>query len=261
MAQIKMLPRSTGNRTIIFAAIFVLSGISSACSHQNTETLKKSATYETIQVKVVKTIPLPKGWHEGLCLNERYLWVINGEGGKIWAVDKESGEVSSTITPVAGFTESVSKTPDGRFLIPDWDEKRLYKASLDKERLVPESWVSVSPSHPAGAVWTGDRLFMITWMRGMGTKFDLLELGEKMNLLSAVSIQAIEEPAQLAWDGEYLWISSWYDQLVYKVDTKRWEILGSFRSPVSKATGIAWDGKYLWLTGTYSDLYKMEIIR
>ena len=254
-----MLPILIRNRILIFAAIFVLSGVSKASSYQKTETLKKSATYETLQVKVVKTMPLPKGWHEGLYLNGRYVWVVNGEGGKIWAVDKESGEVSYAIESVSGFTESVSKIPDGRFLIPDWDEKKLYEASLDKDRLIPESWVSVAPSHPAGAVWTGDRLFMITWTRGMGTKFNLLELGEKMNLLGAVSIQAIEEPAQLAWDGEHLWISSWYDQLVYKVDMKRWEILGSFRSPVSKTTGIAWDGKYLWLTGTYSDLYKMEI--
>jgi hypothetical protein len=64
----------------------------------------------------------------------------------------------------------------------------------------------------------------------------------------------------MAWDGAYLWVSSWYEQKVYKIDVNNWDILSAFRSPVPKTTGIAFDGKYLWLTGTYSDLYKLEIL-
>jgi hypothetical protein len=93
----------------------------------------------------------------------------------------------------------------------------------------------------------------------MGTKFDLLKMDGNMKLLSTINIQDIEEPDQLAWDGKNMWIASWYDPMVYKVDVNTWEILAGFRSPVSRTTGIAWDGKYMWLTGTYSDLYKLEI--
>ncbi len=245
-------------KTVIFIAgllVFCAQSVFSSAAI----TLKKSPSYKTISAKVISTISLPRSYHEGLYPDGANLWVSNGDKGKIWVIDTASGKVISTIEPPAGFTESVSKLPGGQLLISDWDEKKLYKASLQDGRLVPESWVSVSPAHPAGAVWAGDKLFVIAWTRGLGTRFDLLMLDEKMKLSRTVSIQEIEEPSQLAWDGSYLWISSWYDQFVYKVDIKKWEIFGSFRSPVPKATGIAWDGKYLWLTGTYSDLYKIEI--
>jgi hypothetical protein len=70
----------------------------------------------------------------------------------------------------------------------------------------------------------------------------------------------MQEPCQLAWDGKYLWMSSWYDRRVYKVDVERMEAIGYFCSPVERTTGIAWDGKYLWLTATHGDLYKIEIL-
>jgi hypothetical protein len=54
-------------------------------------------------------------------------------------------------------------------------------------------------------------------------------------------------------------MSSWFDQRVYRIDTAKWEVTGSFRAPVGKTTGLAWDGRYLWLTATYGDLYQMEI--
>ena len=93
----------------------------------------------------------------------------------------------------------------------------------------------------------------------MGTKFHILEMDADGNKLDKISIQNIQEPSQMAWDGRSLWITSWYRGLVYKVDVEKWECVGAFPSPVSDATGIVWDGEYLWLTGTYSDLYKMKL--
>jgi len=254
-----LLKRSLKNRVLIFAMglLFLYAMPIPAQAQQGT--LKKSSAYKNINVKVLKSIHLPAGYREGLLISGRDAWVCNGEGGKIWIVDTESGKINTTIEPIAGFTEGVSPSPDGKFFVTDWDEKKVYKARLENNLLKPESWVSVDPAHPAGVVWTGDRLFVITWTRGMGTKFDLLEMDQKMAVLNKVSIQAIEEPAHLAWDGRFLWITSWYDQRVYKVDIKSWEMLSSFHSPAPKTTGIAFDGKYIWLTGTYSDLYKLEI--
>jgi hypothetical protein len=254
-----MLPIPAKNKIVVLAVICLALTTSHAFSSQRQGALKKSSGYKVIEVSIAWTVPLPKGWHEGLFSDVSDMWVSNGKNGKIWVVDTISGKVSSDILPVAGFTEQVLRKSGDIFFATDWDEKKIYTASLDKGKLKPETWISVSPAHPAGAVSIDGRLFVITWTRGMGTRFDLLELDGNLKPQKTISIQAIEEPAHLAWDGENLWITSWYAPLVYRVDTKNWEITGAFRSPVSKTTGIAWDGKYLWLTGTYSDLYKIEI--
>lgn len=254
-----MSQRSLRNRFAVLAVITLLLNPAAAFSTQNTPELKKAQSYKSISAKVVETIPLPKGWHEGLSLNAGNLWVANGKNGKIWVVDTGSRRLLSDIQPVAGFTEGVSNKSGDLFFTTDWDQRKLYLARLEDNKLNKELWVSFPGSHPAGVVWNGKQLFVITWTRGLGTKFDLLTLDGNMNYSGKVSIKDIQEPAHMAWDGENLWVTSWYDQLVYKVDIDKWEIVASFRSPVSKTTGIAWDGKHIWLTGTYSDLYKLEI--
>lgn len=237
----------------------MIAGTQSFLHAYEAKSLRRSSSYREMPVKVIQTIPIPKGYHEGLSFNGPDLLLSNGENGKVWALDTVSGDVKSVIEPIAGFTESVLPLSENQFFVTEWDEFRLYRASLDGNKLIPEVWISVKPAHPAGIVWTGERLFMVTWTRGIGTKFDLLELDKDMSLLGSVSMNAIEEPTQLAWDGKSLWVSSWYDSMVYKIDVEKWEVVGAFRSPVSRTTGIVWDGKFMWLTGTYSDLYKIEI--
>lgn len=254
-----MSPISIKNKLAIFISGFILLGPSLVFSYSQSYALHKSASYKIISAKVLKKIPLPKSYHEGLYLDGPNIWVINGEKGKIWTVDAASGKITSTIDPISGFTEAISKKSDNLFFVSDWDEKKIYKARLDNNKFTAESSISVSPAHPAGVLWTGSRLFVIAWARGMGTKFDLLEMDGEMNLLRKISIQAIQEPAHLAWDGKNLWITGWYDSLVYKIDIDKLELVGDFLAPCPRATGIVWDGKYLWLTGTYSDLYKLEI--
>ena len=250
----------TNKKIIFFLLIFIILNPSSVFSSPQSFALHKSSPYKIISANIIKKMPLPKSYHEGLYLDGADMWVINGEKGKVWVVDTASGKTISTIEPIADFTEAISKKSDNLFFVSDWDEKRIYKARLENNKLVAESSVSVSPAHPAGILWIGDRLFVIAWTRGLGTKFDLLEMDGEMKLVRRISIQAIQEPAHLTWDGKYLWITGWYDSLVYKIDIDKLEIVGDFLAPCPRATGIAWDGKYFWLTGTYSDLYQMEVV-
>ncbi len=229
--------------------------------HAHAETLKISNRYRAIPVRVIEKIKLPKWYHEGLFYDGSNVWVINGKGGKIWVIDISSGTVKSEIEPIASFTEALVKKGDDIFYITDWYEKKIYRARIENNKVIAISSVSVVPSYPAGAIWIDQRLFVIIWTRGFGTKFDLLEMDEKMNMVRKIAVKHIHEPAHLAWDGENLWITSWFSKKIYKVDINEWAITGSFRSPVSRATGIAWDGKYLWLTGTYGNLYKIEIVK
>ncbi|OGW92792.1 MAG: hypothetical protein A3G36_05625 [Omnitrophica bacterium RIFCSPLOWO2_12_FULL_45_13] len=213
-----------------------------------------------IQAKIAAEIQIPKWYHEGLYFDGKNVWVNNGEGGKTWVVDTSSGSVIKEIEPVGTFTESITLKSDNLFFVTDWNSEKIYTIRIEKGRMIAQSEVCVSPAHPAGAIWNGSNLFVITWTRGLyGTKFHIIKMDDKFNIATKKRINRIQEPAHLAWDGKNLWISSWYDRRVYKIEPENFEIMGYFKSPVERTTGIAWDGRYLWLTGTNANLYRIEI--
>jgi hypothetical protein len=233
---------------LLIAAVFALSGF----------TLSKD--YAEIKAKVVAKVKLPKGYHEGLYSDGKYIWVNNGENGDTWVVDTGSEKVVRTIKPAGTFTEAITPKDKETFFVTDWDAKKVYTSKIEGDSMYALSEKSVEPAHPAGAIWNGSNLFVITWTRTpTGTRFHILKMDPEMNILSTAEIAKILEPTQLAWDGEHIWISCWYSMRIYKVDIEKLEILGYLRSPAEKTTGIAWDGKYLWVTGTYDKLYKMEL--
>jgi len=240
-------------------ALCVLFGPTAVFGGAQPARLQKAADCKPLSAKVVRKIPLPEGYHEGLFYDGEAIWVANGNGGKIWVVDIVSGAVRAAIKPISNFVESLTRSGDDAYYSTEWFDKKIYKARVIGNRLESEDASSVAPDFPAGAVWTGERLYVITWRRGLGTKFSLVEMDRQMKVLRKISIDKIQEPSQLAWDGKYMWITSWYNSMVYKVDVDKLRIIGAFRSPAPKATGIAWDGKYMWLVGTYSDLYQLEV--
>jgi glutamine cyclotransferase len=240
--------------TVLFA-LSVFAGISEA-----EQDLKMARGCARIATEVVRQLAVPRCYHEGLYHDGLSIWLSNGEGGKTWVIDPSSGSVSSEITAIGDFTEAITAKGDGTFYTTEWNDKKIYRAKLDGNKLVSIACVSVAPSHPAGAIWNGKRLYVILWDRGiLGTRFSIAEMDEEMNILDSVKVRSVQEPCQLAWDGSYLWMTSWYDKRVYKIDVALWKVLGYFCSPVDRTTGIAWDGKYLWLTATYGDLYQVRL--
>ncbi len=241
----------------VMTASFICQGAFSAPAVQTIETVENC---EAIPVEVVKRIDLPRGYHEGLFYDGQNIWVLNGKKGKAWVVDINSGAVKKEVEHVAGFAEGMTKRDEDTFYITDWDEKKLYTVKIEDNKMLPLSDLSLAPAFPAGVVCNGSDLFIITWTRRLtGTKFDILQMNERLELIRKAEIKHIPEPSQLAWDGQNLWITSWFKRLVYKVDINSWEILGAFKSPVPRTTGIVWDGRYMWITGTYSDLYQLKI--
>jgi glutamine cyclotransferase len=223
--------------------------------------LEKAKDYEAkIPVRVVKEFPLPEGYHEGLFFNNGRIWVNNGKGGRTWLVDTDSGSVVFEIKPVGTFAEGITTKGDGAFWLTDWDEKKLYRVRIKGSEMIPEYEMSLAPAHPTGVAWADEKLYMITWTKGIGTKYHLMQLDKEGNIVQKIRIKRIHEPAHLTWDGRHLWITSWYNQLVYKVDINTLRIMGSFRSPAPKTTGIAWDGECFWITGTYAGLYRVEVL-
>lgn len=245
---------------VLAAAALVAFGAAEASFAAPAEgTIDRVDEYEWLTVKVLRKIKLPGGYHEGLYYDGKDMWVCNGRKGNIWVMDLASGKVKFSIRSIGTFTESVSYGGDGTYYVSDWDAMKLYRAKLENNKLVPLKDMSFEPSRPAGAIFTGDRLYVITWTRGMGTRFHLLEMDRDGHLLSVRLIRCVQEPSQLAWDGRYLWMTSWYSKLVYKIDPYRWKAVGVFASPVSDATGIVWIGNDLWITGTHGDLYQLKV--
>lgn len=212
-----------------------------------------------IRSSLVKKVAIPKWYHEGLFYDGKSLWLANGEKGNIWVIDTTTGSVISRIEPLGDFSEALIRADNGSLFTTEWYTRKVYRVKIEGGRLISKKESSLDPAHPAGIASSGKRLFLITWTRGLGTKFHLVEMDMDLKVVSTMLIRDIQEPCQLAWDGKDLWISSWYTKKIYRVDIDRWEITGYIRSPVSKTTGIAWDGEYMWVTGTYSDLYQMKI--
>lgn len=50
-----------------------------------------------------------------------------------------------------------------------------------------------------------------------------------------------------AFDGKFLWVADWKEDVIYKIDPKSGKLLGSIASPGPRPTGLAWDGSHLWV--------------
>jgi glutamine cyclotransferase len=219
-----------------------------------------AAEDNVIPAEIRSTVEIPTWYHEGLHFDGRHIWVANGLKGDIWVVDPSSGKVQKKIKPAGTFTESLISKDKDIYVVTDWDLEKIYTARIENDSLVIQKEASFGGSHPAGVAWNGRNFFVITWTRSLtGTKFAVIKMDDKFNVVKSYRINDIQEPSQIAWDGKNLWISSWYDRRIYKLDPDTMEVLGYIDSPVKKTTGITWDGKSLWVTGTYSDLYRMEL--
>ena len=88
-------------------------------------------------------------------------------------------------------------------------------------------------------------------------KWEISE-GLAKNIIDSIPSPAFI-PADLAYDGSYLWATSAITDIIYKLDATG-SIEQSFDSPGSLPTGLAYDGIYLWNADADSDkIYKMDL--
>lgn len=243
--------------------LFASTGLSHAEQYRSemSPDVERSDEYQSkIKTKVIRKVKLPSGYHEGLYFDGTNVWVANGKGRMIWVIDPVTGKKVSEVEPAGTFAEAITSSGDGTYWYTDWDTKKIYRVKINSGKMEVQYDIALDDAHPAGVVWTGSKLFLITWTRSIsGTKFHLLELNENEKMFRKMQIKRILEPAHLAWDGKNLWVTSWYNQLVYRIDPDTFKVTGSFASPAPDSTGITWDGKYFWITGTHADLYQVEI--
>jgi len=245
----------------MFLVVFFCGVLPNSAAFSEDAALSYSENYAPrMPIKVQKKIALPKGYHEGILSHKGRIWVNNGKGQNTWVINPETGEVESVIASLGRFTEAIAPAPDGNFWITDWDDKRIYRAKLEKGEWEIVSQIPIKDARPTGLARVAGAMYAIIWERGLGTKYYLLKFDKEGNISERIRIKRIHEPSQLAWDGNALWITSWYSGIVYKINIDSRKVEGSFKSPAVETTGIAWDGKCFWITGTNADLYKVEIL-
>ena len=229
-------------------------------SHSESTESKKLEKYK---MRVLEKIELPKHYHEGLFLKGENIWVSNGQGGETWVIDYENKKIIERIGSIGTFTEGI--TTSGvldEYWVTDWEDRKIYKVKIQNSKMIKISEISTDSEFPAGVLNIHGKIYVITWLRTpTGTKYYLLEFDNYGKLISKRQLKDIYEPAHMAWDEQYLWITSWYSKKVYKVNLESLEVVGRFSSPAKDATGIVYDGKHFWITGTYDDLYKIELIK
>ena len=232
-----------------------------ACLASDTQIcLFKAKDYHQIKVNKQKKIELPSnGWHEGLFIKDDHLWVNNGQGLNTDVIDINTGERIGQIIVPGTFMEGISSFGDDTYVWSDWYDRAFFFGKLVDNEFVAKKSVKLGKLFPAGVVVAGEDVFVVTWKRGFGTKYYLLRFDRNGTLKDDIAIKHIKEPSQLAWDGKFLWISSWYSKKVYKVDITDYSLKGFFKTGISKTTGIVWDGNVFWVTGTSSDLYTFKI--
>ncbi|MDD4202769.1 MAG: hypothetical protein PHQ52_04825 [Candidatus Omnitrophica bacterium] len=240
--------------------IFLLSFCSLLFAEDAFRYLVKANDYHEISVKRERKIELPSsGWHEGLYIDDDQIWVNNGKGFNTDVLDIRTGKQTGQIIVPGTFMEGISKLPNGKYIWSDWYDRAFFFGELIDRELVIKARISVGDLFPAGIIAADDDIFVIGWERALDTKYYLLKFDKKGMLIEKTGIKDIQEPSQLAWDGKYLWISSWNSEKVYKVDISDYSLKGFFKTNIDRTTGIVWDGNGFWVTGTTEDIYVFKI--
>ena len=186
----------------LFIAVLILvfaAGLAFAEPEEKKSYLKKSEKDGyIIPSEVIRKIEIPKGYHEGLLLDGKNIWVCNGYGINTWIINLASGDKTGELEGPGVFTEAITKISDGKYWVSEWKAKKLYLTSIKDNKLVPENEKSLAPDRPTGVIWTGKNIFAITWARGAGTKYHLLKMDIEGNVLDNIWIKRIKEPSPLA---------------------------------------------------------------
>ena len=67
------------------------------------------------------------------------------------------------------------------------------------------------------------------------------------------------QPSGICWDGSYLWVIDYSQDLINKIDPSSGEVLLSFSAPDILPAGLAWDGEYLWCSGNRKrEIFKLS---
>ena len=111
--------------------------------------------------------------------------------------------------------------------------------------------------------------FLFTILFVYGALFLILSYWplETKKEVSSLIMPVVEEynspiimPTGVAFDGEFLWISSSRTNIIIAVNPDTGEVVKNFTNPISSPWGLAWDGSFLWVDDSHTlRLYQINV--
>ena len=111
----------------ILLCVFVLVVATGQAFSEELSFQKSESFGKELDAKVIKKIEIPKGYHEGLFLEGKNIWVANGQDIATWVIDLNTGDMIKEIKAVGPFTEGIISAGEGKYWVTDWDDEKLYK--------------------------------------------------------------------------------------------------------------------------------------
>jgi transglutaminase-like putative cysteine protease len=169
---------------------------------------------------VVRTLPAPAYWPEGLAWDGEALWNADVKGGiplsenyagKVYRIDPETGNVLKTI--------------------------------------------QAPTSTPRGLTWDGEYLWCVDNASDEVIQFSPDD-GTTIRSFRAPS----SDPRGITWDGKYLWISDRIRDEIYMVEPGTGSVVIITDAPGAFTRGLAFDGASLWAVDYQEDkIYQLKV--
>lgn len=209
------------------------------------------------KLEIIKKIP-HSGYSEGLDFHEGFLW--HALPKEIVKIDPKDGQVLARFSPASEYSESI-KWFNGRIWNLSFSDNGLYQGELKGTSLVFKKITTLPEPHGWGIERIGNDLVVSGNFSSYLYFFDT----QKMKWGRVLKTEATEIE-DLAWDGQWLWSSSFssHSGKIFALDISSGKIQGFWALPEKDQCpvidGIAVQGKTLWITGKdCPSIYQVKI--
>ena len=162
-----------------------------------------SPTAAADTLEIVRTLP-HGGWSEGLDMRDGVLWTPYGH--TIREVDPQTGAELARFTPTTGYQESVTWFHDKLWSL-SWDDDSIWAGTLDGAGVMHWTMMGRTPDIHGWGITHDDENLIMT---GNGQPFLYFVNPDTMALVKTVTTP-VDDLEDLAWDGRYVWASSYSD--------------------------------------------------
>ncbi len=208
-------------------------------------------------LEIIRKIP-HSGYSEGLDFHEGFLW--HALPKEIVKIDPKDGQVLARFSPASEYSESI-KWFKGSLWNLSFSDNGLYQGELKKDQFLFKKVGTLPEPHGWGIEQVGNELVVSGNFSSHLYFYDPQKL--KWGRVLKTEASEIED---LAWDGEWLWSSSFssHSGKIFVLDIKTgkiqsfWELPEKDQCPV--IDGIALQGKTFWITGKdCPSIYQVKI--
>lgn len=208
-------------------------------------------------LELVRQIP-HSGYSEGLHFHGGFLW--NSNPDSIVKIDPKDGTVVEKFKPATTYSESIVWAL-GKLWNVSFRDNGLYAGAPSKNSVEFKKIGEVPEVHAWGIEFIQGKIVVTGDFSAK-----LYFLDPKNGKLVKILTTEIKDVEDLAWDGKYIWASSFSMSRgsVFRIDIQTGKTKDEFLLPVASQCpvidGIAVEGKTLWITGKYCpSIYQLKL--